>query len=91
MLKEGALKNPNAELIIGQHVYPQLEAGQVGFKKGMYMASADEIYVTVKGKGGHGALPNACIDSIFMIFVSFKGSFKSASSIASIFFWISGS
>ena len=66
MLKEGALKNPNAELIIGQHVYPQLEAGQVGFKKGMYMASADEIYVTVKGKGGHGALPNACIDSILL-------------------------
>ena len=66
MLKEGALKKPNAELIIGQHVYPQLEAGQVGFKKGMYMASADEIYVTVKGKGGHGALPNSCIDSILL-------------------------
>lgn len=66
MLKEGALKNPNAELIIGQHVYPQLEAGQVGFKKGMYMASADEIYVTVKGKGGHGALPDKCIDSILL-------------------------
>ena len=66
MLKEGALKNPNAELIIGQHVYPQLEAGKVGFKKGMYMASADEIYVTVKGKGGHGALPDKCIDSILL-------------------------
>ena len=66
MLKEGALKNPDAELIIGQHVYPQLEAGQVGFRKGMYMASADEIYVTVKGKGGHGALPNKCIDSILL-------------------------
>tara|TARA_B100000674_G_scaffold87969_1_gene60966 strand:+ start:1783 stop:3087 length:1305 start_codon:yes stop_codon:yes gene_type:complete len=66
MLKEGALKNPDAELIIGQHVYPQLEAGQVGFKKGMYMASADEIYVTVKGKGGHGALPDKCIDSILL-------------------------
>ena len=66
MLKEGALKNPKAELIIGQHVYPQLEAGQVGFKKGMYMASADEIYVTVKGKGGHGALPDKCVDSILL-------------------------
>ncbi len=66
MLKEGALKNPDAELIIGQHVYPQLEAGEVGFKKGMYMASADEIYVTVKGKGGHGALPDRCIDPILI-------------------------
>ena len=66
MLKEGALNNPDAELIIGQHVYPQLEAGKVGFKKGMYMASADEIYVTVKGKGGHGALPENCIDPILI-------------------------
>lgn len=66
MLKEGALENPDAELIIGQHVYPQLEAGQVGFKKGMYMASADEIYVTIKGKGGHGALPETCIDPILI-------------------------
>jgi amidohydrolase len=66
MLKEGALENPDAELIIGQHVYPQLEAGKVGFKKGMYMASADEIYVTIKGKGGHGALPENCIDPILI-------------------------
>ena len=64
MLKEKALENPHAELIIGQHVYPQMEAGNVGFRKGMYMASADEIYVTVKGKGGHGALPDKCIDPI---------------------------
>ena len=66
MLKEKALQNPDAELIIGQHVYPQMEAGNVGFKKGMYMASADEIYVTVKGKGGHGALPDKCIDPILI-------------------------
>ena len=64
MLKEGALKKPDAELIIGEHVYPQLEAGHVGFRKGMYMASADEIYVTVKGQGGHAALPHKCIDPI---------------------------
>lgn len=66
MLKEGALKKPDAELIVGQHVYPQMQAGQVGFRKGMYMASADEIYVTVTGKGGHGALPNKCVDSILL-------------------------
>jgi amidohydrolase len=66
MLKEGALKKPDAELIVGQHVYPQLEAGLVGFRKGMYMASADEIYVTVKGKGGHAALPQRCIDPILI-------------------------
>lgn len=66
MIKEGALKKPDAELIIGQHVYPQMEAGTVGFRKGMYMASADELYVTVKGIGGHAALPQKCIDPILI-------------------------
>lgn len=66
MIKENALKNPDAELIIGQHVYPQLPAGKVGFRKGMYMASADEIYVTVKGVGGHAALPHKIIDPILI-------------------------
>lgn len=56
MIKEGVLKNPNPSAILGQHVYPQLEAGKVGFKSGMYMASTDELYLTVKGKGGHAAL-----------------------------------
>lgn len=64
MLQENALKKPDAELIIGQHVYPQLDAGQVGFRKGMYMASADELYVTVKGVGGHAALPQRLVDPI---------------------------
>lgn len=66
MIKENALKDPDAELIIGQHVYPQLPAGEVGFKKGIYMASADELHVTVKGKGGHAALPHATIDPILI-------------------------
>lgn len=66
MIKEDALRNPDAELIVGQHVYPQLPAGQVGFKKGIYMASADELHVTVKGKGGHAALPHATVDPILI-------------------------
>lgn len=57
MIKEGVLDNPTPEAIFGQHVTPQIEAGKVGFRSGMYMASADEIYVTVTGKGGHAALP----------------------------------
>ena len=64
MIKEGALENPTPTSIIGQHVYPQLEAGKVGMRPGMYMASADEIHVTIKGKGGHGALPHNCIDPV---------------------------
>lgn len=64
MIKEGVLENPKPACIFGQHVHPPLESGKIGFKSGRYMASADELYLTVKGKGGHGALPQDCIDPI---------------------------
>lgn len=66
MIKEGVLENPDPICIFGQHVHPPLEAGKIGMKPGIYMASADEIYVTVKGKGGHGATPNRCIDPVLI-------------------------
>jgi amidohydrolase len=66
MIKEGVLKNPQPASIFGQHVLPELDAGKVGFKAGMYMASADEIYVTVKGKGGHAAMPHLLIDPVLI-------------------------
>ena len=66
MIEEGVLENPTPQKVIGQHVYPDLEVGKVGFKKGMYMASADELHVTVKGKGGHAALPHSFIDPILI-------------------------
>ncbi|MCB0644184.1 MAG: amidohydrolase, partial [Phaeodactylibacter sp.] len=64
MIKEGVLDNPKPQVILGQHVHPPLEAGKIGMKPGMYMASADELYMTVYGRGGHGALPQDCIDPI---------------------------
>ena len=64
MIAEGALENPRPANIIAQHVFPTLEAGKVGFKPGIYMASSDEIFVTVRGKGGHGAMPQDCVDPI---------------------------
>ena len=64
MIKEGALENPKPGAIMGQHVMPLIETGKVGFRAGKYMASADEIYVTVRGKGGHGAQPQQNIDPI---------------------------
>ncbi len=66
LIKEGVLKNPSPTAIFGQHVHPPLEVGKVGFRPGMYMASADELYITIKGKGGHGALPHDCIDPILI-------------------------
>jgi amidohydrolase len=66
MIKEGVLKNPSPTKILGQHVAPQIPVGKVGFREGMYMASADELYVTVKGKGGHGAMPDFNIDPVII-------------------------
>ncbi len=64
MIEEGVLNNPAPKEILGQHVYPSLPAGHVGFRPGKYMASADEITITIKGRGGHGAVPQLTIDPI---------------------------
>jgi amidohydrolase len=66
MIEEKVLENPLVNSILGQHVYPQLEAGKVGFKSGMYMASTDELFLTVYGKGGHAALPHLNVDPILI-------------------------
>ena len=64
MIKEGVLENPKPDYIVGQHVMPLIDAGKVGFRSGIYMASTDELYVTVTGKGGHGAQPHQNIDPV---------------------------
>jgi len=66
MIKEGVLENPKPQAILGQHVMPLIDAGKVGFRAGKYMASTDEIYVTVRGKGGHGAQPQMNIDPVMI-------------------------
>jgi amidohydrolase len=64
LIKEGILDNPKVDAIIGQHVMPFINTGNVGFRKGLYMASTDEIYITINGKGGHGAMPHLCVDPV---------------------------
>lgn len=66
MIKEGVLENPKPNAVLGQHVMPLIESGKVGFRSGKYMASTDEIYVTVHGKGGHGAQPQQNIDPVLI-------------------------
>ncbi|WP_026897110.1 M20 metallopeptidase family protein [Daejeonella oryzae] len=66
MIKEGVLENPKPQAVIGQHVMPLIPSGKVGFRSGKYMASTDEIYVTVHGKGGHGAQPQQNIDPVLI-------------------------
>lgn len=64
MIREGVLKNPAPELILGQHVMPELPAGKVGFYSGNYMASTDELFIKVVGKGGHAAMPHLNTDPV---------------------------
>lgn len=64
MIEAGALENPKVDEIYALHVFPELEVGKVGLKSGMYMASCDEIYMTINGKGGHAAMPHQVIDPI---------------------------
>ena len=66
MIKAGALANPQPHHMFGQHVQPFIPAGKVGFREGMYMASADELYVTVHGQGGHAAMPDRNVDPVLI-------------------------
>jgi len=65
MIAAGVLENPKPDMIIAQHVFTPLKVGTSGFRSGKYMASADEIYITVKGKGGHAAEPKNVINPLF--------------------------
>jgi amidohydrolase len=66
MIADGALANPVPQAVIGQHVSPAIDSGFVGIKKGSFMASMDEIYMTVTGRGGHGAQPQWNIDPVLI-------------------------
>ena len=66
LIKEGVLENPAPEGIIGMHVHPGLELGKLSFRKGRVMASADEIYITIKSKGGHAAAPHLTADTVLI-------------------------
>ena len=66
MIKEGVLSTPQPSAVIGQHVLPVIDTGKIGIRKGKFMASMDEIFVTVRGKGGHGAQPHLNIDPVII-------------------------
>lgn len=66
MIRDGVLHNPEVSEMYALHVFPELDAGHCGTKEGIYMASCDEIHLTIRGKGGHGATPHDCIDPILI-------------------------
>jgi amidohydrolase len=66
LIRQGVLQNPAPEIVLGQHVSPVLESGMIAIRKGKFMASMDELVMTVKGKGGHGAQPHLNIDPVMI-------------------------
>jgi amidohydrolase len=66
MIAAGVLENPQVEKMYGLHVFPDFPTGWIGLKEGLYMASSDEIHVSIKGVGGHGALPEKCVNPLMM-------------------------
>ena len=66
MIKAGVLEDPIVERMYGLHVFPEFEAGHLGLRSGLYMASSDEIHISIQGIGGHGALPEKCVNPLMM-------------------------
>ena len=66
MIKEGVLENPRPSGIVALHVHPGLDVGKLSFRKGRVMASADEIYITIRSKGGHAAAPHLTADTVLI-------------------------
>ena len=88
MIKQGVLENPKVQKMFGQHVFPDLEVGKVGFCPGKYMASADEIQINIIGVGGHAALPesyNSPIIAAAKLIISLEDYFLPFRNIPSVF------
>lgn len=66
MIKEGILENPKVDYVFGIHFWSELKKGNIGIKEGAIMASTDPFDITVHGRGGHGALPEKCVDPIYI-------------------------
>lgn len=66
MIETGVLDNPKVDKMYGLHVFPEFEVGNLGLRSGLYMASSDEIHILIKGVGGHGALPEKCVNPLMM-------------------------
>lgn len=83
MIEAGVLKNPKVYKAVALHVFPSMQVGKVGFKTGMYMASTDELHLTVNGKGGHAAMPNEYVNPLIIasqILVEINNTFMLSSS-----------
>ncbi|HEX8037877.1 MAG TPA: M20 family metallopeptidase [Chryseosolibacter sp.] len=66
MIRDGVLENPKVRAVIGQHAMPRIPVGKIGMRKGKHMASMDSLFITITGRGGHGAQPHLNIDPVLI-------------------------
>lgn len=66
MIEEGVLENPRVDKVFGLHVWSEIDEGKIGIKEGAILASTDPFEIKVIGKGGHAAIPEKCIDPIYI-------------------------
>ena len=66
LIEAGVLENPKVKEMYALHVFPELEVGKLGMRSGLYMASSDELHLEIIGVGGHGAMPEKCINPILI-------------------------
>ncbi len=67
LIREGVFEDPKPIGILGQHVTPELPTGKVAFRSGPFMAAADELYLTITGRGGHAAVRDTLVDPIVIM------------------------
>ncbi len=64
MIEDGALENPHVDRTFALHLYSGLDVGKIGVRDGAFFASADEYTLVIKGRGGHGAMPQLAVDPV---------------------------
>ncbi len=64
MIADGALENPHVDRTFALHLFSGLDVGKIGVRDGAFFASADEYTLVIKGKGGHGAMPQLAVDPV---------------------------
>jgi len=64
MIEDGALENPHVDRTFALHLFSGLDVGKIGVRDGAFFASADEFDLTIRGKGGHGAMPQLAVDPV---------------------------
>ena len=66
LIEAGVLENPKVKEMYALHVFPELEVGKLAIRPGLNMASCDELHLEIIGVGGHGAMPEKCINPILI-------------------------